>query len=231
MAVRAEMTSYPFNGEQTPGYLARPADDGRYPGVIAIQEWWGLVPHIKEVAGRLAAEEFVVMAPDLYHGRAADEPDEARKLAMALDRERAIGEVAAAARYLRGRPDVWPKRVGAIGWCMGGGLALSAAAEGGLDTAICFYGRPLAEDDVAKLAVPILGLYGGDDHGIPVGLVREFERALVENGVPHRITVYEGAAHAFFNDTRPAYDAEAAGDAWESAVAWLNHHLKDAPGA
>jgi carboxymethylenebutenolidase len=227
MNVQAESIAYPFNGDNSPAYLVRPEDDGRYPAVIVIQEWWGLVPHIKQVAGRFAAEGYVALAPDLYHGQAAAEPDEARKLAMALDRERAVGEIRAAARYLRSRNDVGPKRVGAVGWCLGGGLALSAAAgDGGLDTAVCFYGRPLTEDDALTLRVPVLGHYGSADYGIPEADVRRFERTLAENGVPHQIHIYEHAGHAFFNDTRRAFNADAAADAWRRTIDWLDRHLR-----
>lgn len=112
-------------GPTTPGYLAMPAQAGRFPGIVVIQEWWGLVPHIKDVTERFARGGFVALAPDLYHGQAADEPDEARKLAMALDRERAVQEILAASRFLRSLDEVTPKKIGVVGWCMGGGLALS----------------------------------------------------------------------------------------------------------
>jgi carboxymethylenebutenolidase len=226
MNVKTEMIEFPSNGRSTPGYLARPDDDRQYPAVVVIQEWWGLVPHIKDVAERLTAEGYIALAPDLYYGQAADEPDEAQKLAMALDRDRAVAEIGAAARYLKDMPSVNPKRVGVVGWCMGGGLSLSAAAENGdIAAAVCFYGRPLSEADTVRLRIPVLGLYGSEDHGIPVSDVQAFEEELDRQAVPHEIHIYDGAHHAFFNDTRPSYDPAAAEDAWRRTLDWFQTYL------
>src|SRR3970040_1029326 len=121
--VKAGMIEFPSNGGTAPGYLAQPSGEGSHPGVVVIQEWWGLVDHITEVAERFAGQGYMALAPDLYHGESASEPAEARKLAMALDRARAIEEIAAATKYLAGMKGVAPKKVGVVGWCMGGGLA------------------------------------------------------------------------------------------------------------
>jgi carboxymethylenebutenolidase len=224
--ITTRMLDYPINAHSTPGYLARPADDVVYPGVVVIQEWWGLVPHIQDVAERLACEGFVALAPDLYHGRASEEPDEARKLAMALDANRAVQEIAAAARYLK--KSIGVRKVGVVGWCMGGGLSLSAAAHHGdvINTAVAFYGRPLTASDTAKLTVPVLGLYAEHDHGIPVEAVHAFEEELQKQHVPHEVHVYPGVQHAFFNDTRPViYNAAAAQDAWQKTMTWFRRYL------
>jgi carboxymethylenebutenolidase len=205
-------------------------DGQAHPGVVVIQEWWGLVPHIKDVAERFAREGFVALAPDLYHGEAADEPDEARKLAMALDANRAVQEIAAAARYLKKMSHVAPQKVGVVGWCMGGGLSLSTAANHAdlIGAAVVFYGRPLTASDTAKLQVPVLGLYAEHDHGIPVEAVTAFEAEMQKQRVPHEVHVYPGASHAFFNDTRPQiYQAEAAQDAWQKTLAWFRTYLID----
>ena len=225
--MNAKMIELPSNAHQTPGYLAMPDGDGPFPAVIAIQEWWGLVGHIKDVAERLAAQGFITLAPDLYHGQTAAEPNEARKLAMALDRQRAVAEIETAAKYLRSLPNVGPKKVGCIGWCMGGGLALSTAANTGeLDAVVCFYGRPLEASEAAKIKAPVLALYGELDSGIPASIVQDFERTLQAQGVVHEFHTYAGAGHAFFNDGRPeAYHAEAAADAWSRALVWLRQHL------
>lgn len=220
--------AFPANGSSTPGYLAQPGQPGDYPGVIVIQEWWGLQPHIKDVANRFAQAGFVALAPDLYHGEVATEPDEARKLAMALERDRAVAEILAAARHLQSLGNVAPKLVGVVGFCMGGGLAASAAAEssGELGAAVMFYGRPLSPDDTAKLQVPLLGLFGELDQGIPVDAVRAFEKELQAHGKVHEIHIYPGAPHAFFNDGRPhIYHAVAAADAWEKVLAWFRLYL------
>ena len=225
--VKTEMIEFPSDGERTPGYLARPQDEGMHPGLVVIQEWWGLVPHIKDVAQRFAGQGFIALAPDLYHGRAASEPDEARKLAMELEEPRAVAEIQAAMRYLQGLQAVSGPKIGVVGWCMGGHLALSTAAESqDLGAAVAFYGRPRDVNMAAQIEAPVLGLYGEHDHGIPVDLVRQFDRALEQHGVLHEIHIYPGAGHAFFNDTRPQiYDAEAAQDAWRRTLQWFRRYL------
>jgi carboxymethylenebutenolidase len=212
----------------TPAYLARPAPTGGAPGVVVIQEWWGLVPHIKRVTERFAEAGFVALAPDLYHGQAAEEPDEARKLAMALDRERAVQEILAASRYLRSLEEVAPKKIGVVGWCMGGGLALSTAAQGSaVDAAVAFYGRPLAPEDTPKIGCPVLGLFAEHDHGIPVEVVQAFEKEMEKNRIPNEVHIYPGTQHAFFNDSRPhIYNPEAAEDAWKRTITWFNRYLR-----
>lgn len=225
--MNGEMIRFPLQaGADAPGYLSLPAA-GRGPAVVIIQEWWGLVGHIKDVADRLAAEGFVVLAPDLYHGQSASEPNEAKKLAMALDRQRAIAEITDAAHYLRGLASVEPKQVGVMGWCMGGALALSAAANSqAFDAVVCFYGRPLEAGDVAKLRTPTLGIYGELDAGIPLSLVHAFDNELEKNGTPHHIHTYAGADHAFFNDGRTeVYHPAAAADAWQRTLEWLRQYL------
>lgn len=226
--VQTSPIAFPTNRGSTPGYLAQPFPPGDFPGVIVIQEWWGLNPHIKDVTERLARAGYVALAPDLYHGKVTTEPDEARKLAMALERERAVAEILAAARFLQSPESVSSKKVGVMGFCMGGGLAASAAAEsaGELGAAVMFYGRPLDPADTTKLQVPLLGLFGELDQGIPVDSVRAFASELQAHGKVHEIYIYPGAPHAFFNDSRPhIYHAEAAADAWEKVLAWFRLYL------
>lgn len=226
-ALVSEMIRFPSNDHETPGFLARPDDEDTHPGVVVIQEWWGLMPHIRDVAQRFAREGYVALAPDLYHGEKADEPDEARKLAMALDRKRAVAEIQAAVAYLQEMDAVSPKQIGVVGWCMGGALALSTAAEdGGVGAVVAFYGQPLSPADTARIQIPVLGLYGEQDHGIPVEKVRSFQEALEEHGVTHNIHVYPGAHHAFFNDTRQAYHEKAAADAWQRTLDWFGRYLR-----
>lgn len=222
-----KLIQFASNSHTTSGYLSIPDGDGPFPAIVAIQEWWGLVGHIKDVADRFAAQGFVTLAPDLYHGESATEPDEARKLAMALDRGRAIDEIVAAAKYLKSFDRISPKKVGVVGWCMGGGLALSAAAHSAeIDAVVCFYGRPLEAADTAKLRVPVLGLYGELDGGIPQSIVQTFDKELEKAGTPHYIHTYTGAQHAFFNDGRAhSYHPEASADAWGRTLAWFRQHL------
>ena len=226
--IKTQLIEFSINAHSAPGYLAQPDDDQLHPGIVVIQEWWGLVPHIKDVTERFAREGFVALAPDLYHGQAADEPDEARKLAMALDAQRAVQEIAAAARYLRKSEAVAPKKIGTIGWCMGGGLSLSTAAYHSdlIGAAVAFYGRPLTAGDTAKLKVPVLGLYAEHDHSIPIEAVQAFEEELKKHGVPHEVQLYPETQHAFFNDTRPQiYNEAAAQAAWQKSLAWFRKYL------
>lgn len=228
MAIKTGMVEFPSNAHTTLGYLALPDDKGKHPAVVLIQEWWGLVPHIKDVAERFAREGFVALAPDLYHGEKTTEPDEARKLAMALDKQRAVAEIAAGTHYLQKMANVEPKKIGVVGWCMGGGLALSTAVhDGDIGAAVAFYGRPLDAQDTANLHVPILGLYGERDHGISTQAVHEFEKELEQARVPHDIHIYPGAGHAFFNDARSdSFKPDAARDAWTRTLEWFRKYLK-----
>ena len=227
----AEMVEYAGpDGEMLPGYLARPADaTGPLPAVIVLQEWWGLNEHIKDVTRRLALEGFVALAPDLYKGVVATEPDEARKLVMELDMPAAVAEIGSAADFLLAHESVAGEQVGVMGFCMGGGLSLQTAlADAGIGrfgAAVAFYGQPLTPDEAAQVQTPILGLYGADDGGIPVVAVNMMGEALTAAGVENEIHIYEGAPHSFFNDTRESYRPEAAADAWARTVAWFAERL------
>jgi carboxymethylenebutenolidase len=217
---------FPSNGGFTPGYLVNPDDGDEHLAVVLIQEFWGLVPHIKDVAERFARQGFIALAPDLYHGKAAAEPDEARKLAMELDRPRAIREIGAAADYLTRLDSVSPKKIGIVGWCMGGSLALSAAHLPNTGAVVAFYGMPQNLDFLQGAKAPILGLYGEQDHGIPLEKVNHLDQELDKLPIPHEIHIYPGAGHAFFNDSRhSAYQPEAAKDAWERTLQWFHKHL------
>src|SRR5436190_16282525 len=161
-----ERTTFKTNGASTTGYLARPAKPG--PGVIVIQEWWGLVPHIERVADRFAGEGFVALAPDMYHGRTAKSPDEAGKLMMSLRVDEAERDLAGAIDYLTSLPDVMSARaprVGTIGFCMGGALSLFAASKNPeVGACVVFYGiHPNIKPDLPALRAPVLGIFGGKD--------------------------------------------------------------------
>ncbi|GIV80093.1 dienelactone hydrolase family protein [Litorilinea aerophila] len=215
------------DGETLMGYLARPEGDEPRPAVVVIQEWWGLNDHIKDVANRFAQEGFVALAPDLYHGVVTTEPDEARKLVMELDMEEAVREIQHAIDYLLSQEFVAGDKVGIVGFCMGGGLALSTAlVSDDLAATVAFYGRPLTPEQAPNVRSPILGLYGSEDGGIPVDAVNAMGEALTAAGIENEIHIYEGAQHAFFNDTRASsYHPEAAADAWEKTLAWFRSHL------
>jgi len=207
------------------GHLAIPASTPA-PAVLVLQEWWGLNPHIKDVANRVAQAGFVALAPDLYHGEVATEPTEARKLAMALDRDTALAELDTAARYLLDLDTTTGQKVGVVGFCMGGGLAQSFAAHNALNgAAISFYGSPISDAEAAQVHGALLTIWGTDDFAYPLPRTEELEQALTEAGVPNRRLVYEGAGHSFFNDTRASYHAEAAQDAWQQSLEWFATYL------
>lgn len=218
--IRTTDLTFPANGVDGMGYLARPDDAGSHPGVIVIQEWWGLDGHIRDVAERYAREGFVALAPGMYHGQIATEPDEARKLAMAMNRDQANKDLLGAARYLQSLHEVAPKRIGVTGFCMGGSLTLwLAAATTDVAAAAPFYAgfRP-GPEELGKIEAEMFCAFGADDGGIPLDGVREFEETLRSQGKRAVVKVYEGAPHSFFNDTKESYRPVAAKDAWEHTL-------------
>ena len=180
------------------------------------------------MAGRFAAAGFVALAPDLYHGTVTKEPGEAQKLMMSLNMGEAVKELVKATDYLASRPEVAGRGIGAIGFCMGGGLALNLAGESSrIRAAAPFYGvNPTPIDKVSKLNGPLLAIYAENDAFAGEPVRRELEQALEASNIDHEIVVYPGAQHAFFNDTRPeVYDREAAVDAWHRALSHFRRHL------
>ena len=225
---RAETVVYGSLGEQAlSGYYVEPEGASGLPAVVMIQEWWGLNPHIEDMARRLAREGFVVLAPDLYHGAVTTEPDEARKLVMDLDQAAAVQEIEAAADYLLGQDAVAGEQVGLTGFCMGGGLSLQAglASPERFGAVVAFYGSPLNAEEAATMRTPTLGLYGAEDSGIPVADLRVQDEAFEAAGIAHELVVYDGAGHAFMNDTRESFAPEAAADAWARLLDWFATHL------
>ena len=224
-----ERIAFRTNGATTPGYLARPAKPG--PGVIVIQEWWGLVPHIEHVADRFAGEGFVALAPDLYHGQTTKSPDEAGRLMMSLRVDEAARDLAAAIDYVTALPDVVASRVpkvGTVGFCMGGALSLFAASKNPeVGACVVFYGgHPNIKPDLPSLGAPVLGIYAGKDTFVNAQVVAELDRQLTGLGKPHTFHTYAEAAHAFFNDERrEVYDPAAAKDAWAKTLAFLRREL------
>jgi carboxymethylenebutenolidase len=221
-----KMVEFPTNGHTTHGYLAIPAS-GKGPGVIVIQEWWGLVPHIKKVADRFAAEGFSALAPDMYHGQTASEPDGAGKLFMALNIGQAEKDLQGATMYLKAHSSA--ARVGAVGFCMGGQLALFAATlDASIGACVNFYGiHPNVKPDYRKLSGPVLGLYAEKDGFVTPDVAKGVDKAIKDAGKSSTIHIYPGVNHAFFNDERPdAYDKSAAADAWKRTLTFFRQHLK-----
>ena len=222
-----QMIEFQSNGGTTQGYLSVP-ESGRGPGVVVIQEWWGLVPHIKEVADRFAAAGFVALAPDLYHGDVARSPDEAGKMMMALNISQTEKDLRGAVGYLLNQEATVGERVGIVGFCMGGALSLYGASKNEqVGACVVFYGvHPKVEPDFEALRAPVLGLFAEKDNFVPPAAVRALEERMREHGKSIETHIYPGTDHAFFNDTRPeVYDADAAADAWRRTVEFLREHL------
>lgn len=227
-SIRTEMVEFPSNGASTPGFLARPEGDGPFPGVIVIQEWWGLNENIKDIAKRFANEGFVAFAPDLYHGEVVAEPDEAQKLMMQLDMNRASHELVKATEYLSEQPYIGDRGIGAIGFCMGGGLAFTLATDTPLIRAVApFYGgAPQPIDKIQSLHGPAFIVYAENDDWIGAPVRDAVNQALTEHNKTFEIKVYPGTHHAFFNDTRPeVFDKAAADDAWSRTLDLFRSNL------
>ncbi len=220
------MVEFTANGRTATGYLSQPDKPG--PGLLVIQEWWGLVDHIKDLADRFAAEGFVALAPDLYHGDMTKSPDKAGKMLMALNIGEAAKDMRGAANYLLGLDEVQPRKVGAMGFCMGGQLALYAATEfpEQISAGVDFYGiHPNAQIDPAKVRVPILAHFAKRDDSVPEEQARELVRSIESAGGSIDAYFYD-ADHAFFNDTRPeVYNPEAASVAWTRTLEFLRRNL------
>ena len=222
-----QMIEFRSNGGTTRGYLSVP-ESGRGPGVVVIQEWWGLVPHIKDVADRFAAAGFVALAPDLYRGDVARSPDEAGKMMMALNIAETEKDLRGAVDYLLNQEATEGERVGTVGFCMGGALSLYAASKNEkVGACVVFYGiHPNAQPDFDNLRAPVLGLFAEKDNFVPPAAVRALEEKVRGRGGEIETHIYPGTDHAFFNDTRPeVFDHEAAADAWRRTVEFFNEHL------
>src|SRR5437588_6517181 len=199
------MVEFPANGGTASGYLSTPAA-GRGPGVLVIQEWWGLVRQIKSVCDRLAAEGFTALAPDMYHGKSADEPDAAGKLFMALNIAQAEKDLRGAAKALAGYSST--AKLGAVGFCMGGQLALFAATlNPSIGATVNFYGiHPNVKPDYGKLAGPVLGLYAEKDSFVTPPVAREGDKAIKGAGKPSASPNSRAVDHACRDGERPDAD-------------------------
>jgi len=222
-----DTVEFASNGSTASGYLATPPS-GSGPGLIVIQEWWGLNPQIKRTADRFAAEGFVALAPDLYHGQTTAEPDEAQKLMMSMEMDKAAKDLSGAASYLRDHDAVEPKEVGSVGFCLGGGLSLFLATIAPIDACVIYYGvLPGAQPDLSKLACPVLGHYAEHDDFASPEKARELEAQIRQTGQSVEFLIYDGTTHAFFNDDRPdVYVEEAANRSWERTLAFFREHLR-----
>ena len=234
--------------ELEPGYLAHPAS-GAHPGVVILHDVWGLSEHYRDLARRLAAEGFSVLATNLYRSHPDAKITDPGRWIRGLADPQLIGDMQSAVDFLAAHASVGRRRVGIVGFCMGGTYAIHAAAGcRGLSAAVAFYGmlshehgllapspgetldplrKPRSPLEAARdVRCPLLGCFGADDPYVPADDVARLDQQLDVSGQPHEVIVYPGAGHAFVNDTRPEmYRPEAARDAWSRMLAWFQRHL------
>jgi carboxymethylenebutenolidase len=224
--IKADITRFPVQGGECAGYLARPAVGTNLPGVVVVQEWWGLNENIKDITGRLAAEGFQALAPDLYRGTVTDNGAKAAALMQEFDVAGAVHDILGAVHHLR---NLGAPQVGIVGFCLGGKLAIQAAIDGGdaISAVVPYYGfNPDPISEAAKIAAPVLAIYGEADEMVPPAAARAFEDTLKGVGKTVEMHMYPDAGHAFFNDRRPdAFVPNAANDAWKHTVRFLREHL------
>ena len=227
-AAGEQVTYATVKGEEITGYLATPEKGaGNAPGLIVIHEWWGLNDNIRMMADKLAGEGYRALAVDLYKGKVAETPDSAGTYARSVQNEEALDNLTQAYEYLSNEKGA--DRIGVIGWCFGGAWSLQTALAHPekIDATVIYYGRLVTDTkQLKKLRMPVLGIFGAEDQGIPPKKVKEFEAALNEAGVSNSIHIYEGAGHAFANPSGTRYVEEAAEDAWQKTTRFLSEHLK-----
>lgn len=210
-------------------YLAQPDDDATHPGVVLIQEWWGIEPHVIDLAHKLAVAGFVVALPDLYNRKVATEPNDAMRMMMTLrsNVDLAAQKIVGALNTLKARPEVTPKKLGLLGFCLGGFLAYTVASHySDLGAVVPFYGAGYdpTPEDVAKVNAPVLAFYGKQDQSVSQEQIDKIERLYKEAGKDFQVKVYD-AGHAFVNPMHGMGDEEAAKDAWPLAVDFLKDKL------
>jgi carboxymethylenebutenolidase len=228
-AVNTQTVNYKSGDETVSGYLALPEGGGKHPAIIVIHEWWGLNDWVKEQAQGYAAHGYVALAVDLYRGKVGTTPDEAHILMRGLPDDRGLRDLEAAFAYLSARPDVETNKIGAIGWCMGGGWSIKLAEDQPKLAAFVVNYGPLPTDAaiIAKIKAPMLGNFGANDQGIPPASVHAFEAAMKADGKNPDIKIYEGAGHAFQNPTnKDGYRKEATEDADKRIDAFFQKELK-----
>ena len=227
--LKTESVTFASGDEKAPGYLVLPSAEGKHPAVIVIHEWWGLNDWVKEKTRGFAGDGAVSLAVDLYRGRVAADADTAHQLMRGMPEDRALRDLEGAFNYLASRPDVDPSHIGVVGWCMGGGQALSLAiAEPKLAAAVVYYGRLVTDPaTIEKIKTPLLGNFGADDQGITPESVKAFSAAAKKAGVKADFKVYPNAGHGFASNHDPKiFKTEAARDADRRTSSFFAQHLK-----
>ena len=229
LAADGTSVSYKSGDETVQAVLYTPQGKGPFPALIVIHEWWGLNDWVKEQASKFADEGYAALAIDLYRGKVAKTPDEAHEIMRGVPEDRAKRDLHAAFEFLASQPNVRKDRIGAIGWCMGGGYSLDVALqEPTLAADVINYGHLATDADaLKKIYAPILGLFGAQDRGIPPADVRKFGETLDQIGKKIDIKIYDDAGHAFENpNNKDGYRAADAADAWKRTIDFLAATLK-----
>src|SRR5581483_2703333 len=227
--VDSKTVSYKSGDETVHAVLYTPSGKGPVPGLIVIHEWWGLNDWVKEQASKLAEQGYASLAIDLYRGKVATTPDEAHQIMRGVPEDRAKRDLHAAFDYLASQSNVKKDRIGAIGWCMGGGYSLDVALqEPTLAADVINYGHLATDPDaLKKINAPILGLFGAQDKGITPEDVKKFETMMRRYGKKIEVKEYDDAGHAFENpNNKDGYRAADAQDAWQRTVDFLSATLK-----
>jgi carboxymethylenebutenolidase len=229
LAATAKDVSYKSGDDNVQAILYTPSGKGPFPALVVIHEWWGLNDWVKEQAAKLSDEGYITLAVDLYRGKVATSPDMAHELMRGVPDDRSARDLRSAVAFLKSQPDIKKDKIGAIGWCMGGGYALDVALqEPTLAADVINYGS-LEDDpeDLKKINASVLGLFGGQDRGITQADVHKFEKQMKDLGKKVEIHIYPDAGHAFENPNNTAgYRKDDADDAWQRTVAFLATNLK-----
>jgi len=228
--VRTRNVDLKVNGDGAYAFIAEPDDTARHQGMVLIQEWWGIEPHIRDLAQKLAADGFVVAVPDLYHGKIATEPNEAEKMIMMIagNVDKAAREIIAALDTVKAMPNVEPKKLGLMGFCVGGFMAYVVASRyPDLGAVVPFYGAGYdpTPEEVARVNAPVLAIYGGKDDSVPMQQIQKLERMYRAAGKDLTVKVYD-AGHAFINPSHGDGNETAAAEAWPLAVNFLKERLR-----
>jgi carboxymethylenebutenolidase len=227
-AASSRNVSYKSGDDTVQAVIYTPEGKGPFPGIVVVHEWWGLNDWVKEQASRLSDQGYVSLAIDLYRGKVATTPDEAHEIMRGVPEDRAARDLHSAVEYLKTQPNVKNDRIASIGWCMGGGYSFDVALqEPSLTAVVVNYGH-LASDPASlrKINASILGIFGGQDRGIPADDVKKFEQSMKQMGKKVEIVIYPDAGHGFENPNNKAgYRAEDAADAWKRTVKFLAESL------
>jgi len=226
--VKTETVQFTNGKEMIDGYLALPPGTGKYPALLLVHEWWGLNDWIKEQAQKFAAQGYVTLAVDLYRGKVATDPMTAHELMRGVPQDLALSDMVAGIVYLVKRDDVVKEHIGAVGWCWGGGQVMELAVhEPGLGAVVVNYGAlPTDPNQLQQIGAPVLGNFGANDQGITPDDVHDFEKAMKNLNRRVDVKIYPGAGHAFENpNNKDGYRPEAAADAWQRTLNFLNKAL------